>query len=93
MCAEKSDNPTRRYMTHVTSNAPANVSPWGFNPGKLLTQANILENNVYSFAEENVKITVISDLSKSQNDGEDHFYGALGLQVEYINAPAPVEAE
>ena len=87
------DNPTRRYMTHVTSNAPANVSPWGFNPGKLLTQANILENNVYSFAEENVKITVISDLSKSQNDGEDHFYGALGLQVEYINAPAPVEAE
>lgn len=87
-------NPTRRYMTHLTANAPANVSPWGFNPGKLLTQVDILTNNVYSFEAENVKITVISDLSKSQNDGEDAFYGALGVQVEYINAPeVPEENE
>ena len=90
------DNPTRRYMTHLTANAPANTPAWGFNPGKLLAQVDILTNNVYSFSEgdDNVKFTVISDLSKSQNDGEDHFYGALGIQVEYVVAPeAPVAEE
>ena len=86
------DNPTRRYMTHLTANAPDPL-PRGFNPGKLLSAVDILTNNVYSFEAENVKITVIGDTSKGQNDGEDHFYGALGVQVEYINAPAPATEE
>ena len=86
-------NPTRRYMTHLTADAP-NPAPRGFNPGKLLPSVDILTNNVYSFADENVKFTVIGDTSKGQNDGEDHFYGALGVQVEYIVAPeAPADGE
>ena len=84
------DNPLRTYMIHVTADAP-NPLPRNFNPGKLLPSVDILTNNAYSFADDNVKITVIGDTSKGQNDGEDHFYGALGIQVEYINAPAPAD--
>ena len=86
------DNPLRTYMIHCTADAP-DPAPRGFNPGKLLPSVDILTNNVFSFADDNVKITVIGDTSKGQNDGEDHFYGALGVQVEYINAPEPVAAE
>ena len=78
------------YMTHVAANAKAG-SAAERNPGKCLPSAAILENNVYSFEEENLKFTVIGDPTKGQDDGQEHFYGALGFQIDYVNEPAPAE--
>ena len=81
------------YMTHIAANAKAG-SGAERNPGKALPSAAILTNNVYSFAEENLKITVIGDPTKGQDDGEEAFYGALGFQIDYVVAPeAPAEGE
>ena len=80
------------YMTHITANAKTNAER--NNPGKALPSAEILTNNVYSFAEENLKFTVIGDPSKGQDDGEPAFYGAMGIVVEYVVEPEPApEAE
>lgn len=75
------------YMTHLTANAKPNSG----DPGKCLPSASILTNNVYSFDEENLKITVICDPTKGQKDGGEAFYGAVGFQVEYVVEPAPVD--
>ena len=81
------DNPERTYMTHLTANAPANVR----TPGKLLTSVSILPEAYTEFAEENVKVRVHSDITKGQADGEPEYYGAMGVEITYINAPAPAE--
>lgn len=80
------------YMTHIGANCKNNNE--ARNPGKALPSAEILTNNVYSFAEENLKFTVIGDPSKGQDDGEAAFYGAIGIKVEYVVEPEPApEAE
>ena len=83
------DNPERTYMTHLTANAPANVR----TPGKLLTSVSILPTAYTEFAEENVKVRVHSDITKGQADGEPEYYGAMGVEITYINAPAPTPAD
>lgn len=83
------DNPERTYMTHLTANAPANVR----TPGKLLTSVSILPEAYTEFAEENVKVRVHSDITKGQADGEPEYYGAMGVEITYINAPAPTPAD
>ena len=83
------DNPERTYMTHLTANAPANVR----TPGKLLTSVSILPEAYTEFAEENVKVRVHSDITKGQPDGEPEYYGAMGVEITYINAPAPTPAD
>ena len=79
------DNPERTYMTHLTANAAANVR----TPGKLLTSVSILPTAYTEFADENVKVRVHSDITKGQADGEAEYYGAMGVEITYINAPAP----
>ena len=75
----------QEWMTHLTANASGNVTP-----GKLLTTVSIMDVE-YPFADENVKITIHSDITKGQPDGDEEFYGALGVKVAYINVPAPVD--
>ena len=74
------------WMTHLTANAKGNVTP-----GKLLTSVSILPEAWTEFADENVKLRVHSDITKGQPDGEAEYYGAMGVQVTYINAPEVVD--
>lgn len=78
-------SPTQGYMTHLTANAPDPL-PARFNPGKLLMSANLADLE-FSFTEENVKFTLHADITKGQKDGEDEYYGAMGVICTYINAP------
>ena len=79
------DNAERSYMTHLTANAPASVN----TPGKLLTSVSILPEAYTEFAEENIKVRIHSDITKGQSDGEPEYYGAMGVEITYINAPQP----
>ena len=71
------------WMTHLTANA----APRTANAGKALASVDFSVTK--SFEEENLKLTVISDTTKGQNDGEEYYYGAIGVHVEYVNEPAP----
>lgn len=78
------------YMTHIGANCKN--AREAQNPGKALPSAEILTNNVFSFAEENLKFEVVGDPSKGQDDGEAAFYGAIGVKVSYVVEPeTPVE--
>lgn len=82
-------SPEETWMTHLTANAKGNVTP-----GKLLTSVSILPEAWTEFADENVKLRVHSDITKGQADGEAEYYGAMGVEVSFINAPeAPAEGE
>lgn len=83
------DNPERTYMTHLTANAAANVR----TPGKLLTSVSILPTAYTEFTDDNVKLRVHSDITKGQADGEPEYYGAMGVEVAYINAPEAPAAD
>ena len=75
------------WMTHLTANA----APRTRDAGKALASVDFSVTK--EFAEENLKLTVISDTTKGQNDGEAAYYGAIGVHVEYVVEPEPVEAE
>ena len=64
------------WMTHLSANAPTGTR----NAGKALGSVDFTKT--VEFADENLKLTVISDTTKGQNDGQDHFYGAVGFRVE-----------
>lgn len=70
------------WMTHLTANAPARTR----EAGKALASVDFTVTK--EFAEENLKLTVISDTTKGQNDGEAAYYGAIGVHAEFINEPA-----
>jgi hypothetical protein len=69
------------WMTHLTANAPAGTR----DAGKALGSVDFTVTK--EFTEENLKLTVISDTSKGQNDGEAAYYGAIGVKVEYVTEP------
>ena len=69
------------WMTHLTANAPAGTR----DAGKALGSVDFTKT--VEFAEENLKLTVISDTTKGQNDGEAAYYGAIGVKVEYVVEP------
>lgn len=73
------------WMMHLTANA----APRTRDAGKAL--GNVDFTKTVEFADENLKLTVISDTTKGQNDGEAAYYGAIGVHVEYIVEPAPAE--
>lgn len=76
------------WMTHLTANA----APRTRDAGKALGSVDFTKT--VEFADENLKLTVISDTTKGQNDGEAAYYGAIGVHVEYIVEPAdPAEGE
>ena len=76
------------WMTHLTANA----APRTREAGKALGSVDFTKT--VEFADENLKLTVISDTTKGQNDGEAAYYGAIGVHVEYIVEPAdPAEGE
>ena len=76
------------WMTHLTANA----APRTRDAGKALASVDFTVTK--EFAEENLKLTVISDTTKGQNDGEAAYYGAIGVHVEYVVEPEPApEAE
>lgn len=76
------------WMTHLTANA----APRTRDAGKALASVDFSVTK--EFTEENLKLTVISDTSKGQNDGEAAYYGAIGVHAEYIVEPeAPAEGE
>jgi len=82
-------SPEETWMTHLTANAKGAVTP-----GKLLTSVSILPEAWTEFADENVKLRVHSDITKGQADGEAEYYGAMGVEVSFINAPEqPAEEE
>lgn len=69
------------WMTHLTANAPAGTR----DAGKALGSVDFTVTK--EFADENLKLTVISDTTKGQNDGEAAYYGAIGVKVEYVTEP------
>ena len=69
------------WMTHLTANA----APRTRDAGKALASVDFSVTK--EFADENLKLTVISDTTKGQNDGEAYYYGAIGVHVEYVVEP------
>ena len=65
------------WMTHLTANA----APRTREAGKALGSVDFTKT--VEFADENLKLTVISDTTKGQNDGEAAYYGAIGVHVEF----------
>lgn len=72
------------YMTHLS----ANMTGAG-DPGKALGSVNFDVEK--SFEADNLKFRVLSDTSMGQKDGDEHFYGAIGVYCDFITQPETPE--